>query len=73
MNNLKVFFVVMAIHRTKEWIGYAGYIFATDQLEAIKFLAAEYGEVNVVSIEEVPVQPGTILYGERWKTINAKE
>ena len=31
-----------------------------------KLLENRYGEVRIRSIEEVPVEEGTILYGERW-------
>lgn len=66
---LKLYFVLFAVHKAKEWCASAGYIFAKDTASALKNLADRYGEVKLRSIEEVSVEEGTILYGERWHTI----
>ena len=67
--NLKLYFVMFAVHKDRDFHASAGYIFAKSETDIQKLLENRYGEVRIRSIEEVPVEEGTILYGERWHTI----
>ena len=67
--NLKVYLVVFAVHKGREFHASAGHIFAKSEADLQKLLEKRYGEIRLKYIEEVPVEEGTILYGERWHTI----
>ena len=66
MNELKLFFVSFAIHKDKEWICNAGYIFAKKPESVSKLLAKKFGEVRMLALRKIDVEEGTVLYGERW-------
>ena len=66
MNDLKLFFVMFAVHGEKEWAAHAGYIFAKKAESVSKLLAKKYGEVRMLALRKVEVEEGTVLYGERW-------
>lgn len=64
---LKLYFAMFAILKDHEYHASAGYIFAYDRDRAIGMLRKKYGvETRVRSIEELPYEEGTVLYGERW-------
>ena len=67
MNNLKLYFAMFAVLKDHEYHASAGYVFAYDKDWAIGMLRKKYGvETRVRSIEELPYEEGTVLYGERW-------
>lgn len=66
MDELKLFFVSFAMHKDKEWICNAGYIFAKKAESVSKLLSEKYGEIRMLALRKVEVEEGTILYGERW-------
>lgn len=68
--NLNVYSVAFSRHKDKEWFCYDGYIFAKDEESLEALLNKQYGEVRIRYAQKVDIQEGTILYGERWKTIN---
>lgn len=64
---LKLYFALFAILKDHEYHASAGYVFAYDRDRATNMLKKRYGEeTRVRSIEEVPYEEGTVLYGERW-------
>ena len=64
---LKLYFAMFAVLKDHEYHASAGYIFAYDRERAIEMLKKRYGEeTRVRSIEELPYEEGTVLYGERW-------
>lgn len=66
-NELKLYFAMFAILKDHEYRASAGYIFAYSRERAIEMLKKRYGEeTRVRSIEELPYEEGTVLYGERW-------
>lgn len=69
MNDLKVFFVVFAIHKEKEWAAHAGYVFANDEGNLQRLLNDAYGEVFLRYVEPIDVKEGTILYGKQWNKL----
>ena len=70
MNELKLYFVLFAIHHNnKEWGASAGYVFARDQHNLENILNRQYGRVNIRSAQEIDISEGLILYGERWHTV----
>ena len=67
MDKLKLYFAMFAILKNNEYHASAGYVFAYDKERAIDMLRKKYGvETRVRSIEELPYEEGTVLYGERW-------
>lgn len=67
---LKLYFAMFAILKDHEYHASAGYIFAYDRDRATEMLKKRYGEeTRVRSIEELPYEEGTVLYGERWHKI----
>lgn len=69
-SGLNLYFVAFSRHEGKEWIANAGYIFAKNEESIVPLLSKHYGEVNVRYSQKIDIREGTILYGERWKTIN---
>jgi hypothetical protein len=69
MNNLKLYFVTFAIHKGNEYHAAAGYIFANSKIDAVKLLENKYGIIRMRAMDEVPVEEGTVLYGERWHKV----
>lgn len=66
-HRLKLYFAMFAILKGHEYHASAGYIFAYDRERAVNILKKRYGEeTRVRSIEELPYEEGTVLYGERW-------
>ena len=64
---LKLYFAMFAVLKDHEYHASAGYVFAYDKDRAIGMLRKKYGvETRVRSIEELPYEEGTVLYGERW-------
>lgn len=64
---LKLYFAMFAVLKDHEYHASAGYVFAYDRDRAIGMLRKKYGvETRVRSIEELPYEEGTVLYGERW-------
>lgn len=68
-DDLKLYFVLFAIHTEKEWAAHAGYIFAKCEENIKQLLDAIYGPVYVRWVNEVQFQEGTILYGSQWRNI----
>ena len=69
-SGINLYFVAFSRHKGKEWVCNSGYIFAKDEESLEALLNKQYGEVRIRSTQKVDIQEGTILYGERWKTIN---
>lgn len=69
MPELKLFFVYFSIHKNREYVNAAGYIFARDKESLKVLLDKAYGEVIVRYAEEVEYYEGKVLYGERWVSI----
>ena len=64
---LKLYFAMFAVLKDHEYHASARYVFAYDKDRAIGMLRKKYGvETRVRSIEELPYEEGTVLYGERW-------
>ena len=64
---LKLYFAMFAVLKDYEYHASAGYIFAYGRDRATELLKKRYGkETRVSSIEELPYEEGTVLYGERW-------
>ena len=64
---LKLYFAMFSVLKNHEYHASAGYIFAYDKDRATEMLKKRYGEeTRVRSIEELPYEEGTVLYGERW-------
>lgn len=64
---LKLYFAMFAILKDHEYHASAGYVFAYSRDRAIEMLKKRYGEeTRIRSIEELPYEEGTVLYGERW-------
>ena len=68
MDDLNVYFVVFSKHEGRQWTGHAGYIFAKKEEDIKTLLSKRHGEVNVRSVEQVSIEEGTVLYGERWRS-----
>lgn len=67
---LKLYFAMFAILKDHEYHASAGYIFATTKELATGMLRARYGAETVVrSLQEMPYEEGTVLYGERWHKV----
>ena len=67
---LKLYFAMFAVLKDHEYHASAGYVFAYDRDRATKMLKKCYGEeTRVRSIEELPYEEGTVLYGEHWHKI----
>ena len=66
MNDLKLYFIMFAVHGEKQWAAHAGYIFALDEDDIKGLLSERYGDVNVRVVKQIDVKEGTVLYGERW-------
>ena len=66
---LKLYFVTFAVHKGNEYHAAAGYIFANTMGDAMDLLEQKYGEIRLRAIDEVPVEEGTVLYGERWHKV----
>ena len=69
MVNLNVYFIIFSQHKNRQWEGYCGYIFAKDEKSIPELLTERLGEVCVRSIQKVDVKEGTVLFGERWRTL----
>ena len=69
MNDLKLYFVLFAIHTEKEWAAHAGYVFAKQEENLAQILDSRYGKVYIRTAEEIPYKEGTIFYGSRWTAI----
>ena len=69
MNDLNLYFVVFSQHKEKQWEGYCGYIFAKNEESVTDLLNEHLGEVHVRSVQKVEVKEGSILFGERWRTL----
>ena len=67
---LNLYSIAFSRHKGKEWFCYGGYIFAKDEESLEALLNKQYGEVRIRSAQKVDIREGTILYGERWKTLN---
>lgn len=63
---LKLYFVMFAIHAEKEWAAHAGYIFAKQEENIQLLLNSTYGQVYIRMVEEIPYKEGTVFYGSRW-------
>ena len=70
---LKLYFIVFSYHKTRDWYGAGGYIFAYDEGSIQKLLEEEYGEVRLRSVREISITEGTLLFGERWVAKKAGE
>lgn len=64
------YMIFFSHHEGKEWICHAGCIWAQNKESIESLLKRHYGEVLLRSAEKIDIQEGTILYGERWKTLN---
>ena len=70
MNDLKLFFVAFSVHKEREWVAHAGYLFVREGTSIHDILTEKYGEVRMLSMQWVRVTEGTILYGSGWRMEN---
>lgn len=69
MGDLNLYFVVFSVHKKREYLSCAGYIFAKDKKDIQRLLDAHYGVTVVRSAVKVEIEEGKILYGERWREL----
>ena len=69
-SKLKLYFIMFAIRKDRDFHASAGYIVAYDKDHVRELICEKYGPLTRIrSIAEIDYEEGTILYGERWHTI----
>ena len=70
VQNLKLYFAILAILKDHEFHASAGYVFAYSEDRVADMLKKKYGEeTRIRSIQELEYEEGTVLYGERWNKL----
>lgn len=69
MGDLNLYFVVFSVHKKREYLSCAGYIFAKDEKDIRRLLDAHYGMTLVKMAVKVDITEGKVLYGQRWREL----
>lgn len=69
MGDLNLYFVAFSVHKDKEYVTCAGYIFSKDEKDIQRLLNAHYGMTFVRTAVKVDITEGKVLYGQRWREL----